>query len=85
MTMEFMLLLPRTNIMEIHYLLGVFTKEAGLLAGLATVLIARTWLDIWYVLCADLCLFILKKWKRKMGIDFQVSIYVSNWYMTILL
>ncbi|KAI8140124.1 ABC transporter transmembrane region 2-domain-containing protein [Fennellomyces sp. T-0311] len=27
---------------------GVFTKEAGLLAGLATVLIARTWLDIWF-------------------------------------
>ena len=49
MTMVFMLLLPRTNIMEIHCLLGVFTKEAGLLAGLATVLIARTWLDIWYV------------------------------------
>ncbi|KAI9323415.1 ABC transporter transmembrane region 2-domain-containing protein [Dichotomocladium elegans] len=27
---------------------GVFTKEAGLLAALATVLIARTWLDIWF-------------------------------------
>ena len=28
--------------------IGVFSKEAGLLGALATVLIARTWLDIWY-------------------------------------
>ncbi|KAL1934379.1 hypothetical protein VTP01DRAFT_6561 [Rhizomucor pusillus] len=27
---------------------GPFSKEAGLLAALATVLIARTWLDIWF-------------------------------------
>ncbi|ORY95546.1 ABC transporter transmembrane region 2-domain-containing protein [Syncephalastrum racemosum] len=27
---------------------GLFTKEAGLLGALATVLIARTWLDIWF-------------------------------------
>ena len=27
---------------------GVFSKESGLLVGLAAVLIARTWLDIWF-------------------------------------
>lgn len=35
------------------YIIGVFSKEAGLLGALATVLIARTWLDIWYGL--DVC------------------------------
>jgi ATP-binding cassette subfamily D (ALD) protein 3 len=28
--------------------LGLFSKESGLLVVLATVLIARTWLDIWF-------------------------------------
>jgi hypothetical protein len=27
---------------------GLFSKESGLLVVLATVLIARTWLDIWF-------------------------------------